>query len=622
MSAELAGNRLFTALDADGKPITGAHAYFYLAGSSTPANVYHEAALSTPWNQSTSGGSQLESDSSGRFPSVYFSTSVALKCVIKDAGGATIPNGTIDPFNTVDASLTVVANLNDASDGNGADMILYKRRTDATGTFAMTVRDRLGYDVNVMEWISSRALRDAVVARSVGSGSYTALTAYLQAAFDNAPLGCRLIFPPGTYPVNDTLTMSRQMDLIAPGGLSTRLTGNFSGVAKNLLNVEVSVASALAGDVRLMQFEGLTLYCNSGGADMIFVQNQTPMASNLQMGMRHMAIGGGSETGKGLHFKGVVTQVHVIERCLLDDGIHLEGIADSCTFRDNLVGGASPNVAFTVAMAEGAWKTLFDHNTIVNKNGAFDIQAGGQIDIIRCQMEQSGVNAGPHQATVNIVPTAVGIRQVNIEGCNFGGGGNVEVSIYADGGAGFFTDQLNIGPNNTFNTTNSLVDVVLNSTGVRWANIHPEQRLRGNRGTTVITGSTASANTDDNRLAVTDSGVGTMGVVKLAATLTIGNAWASTGFSYTKAPDGTVSFTGKLTAGTVTAATIITTLPAGFRPAADTILSCATGAADGVIAKLKVSTAGVITVIFCAAAADVYLPPFTAIRHTKYDPGA
>ena len=81
----------------------GAKATFYLAGTTTPATVYQDQALSTPH------ASPVEADANGAFPQVWGSSGINLKAVIVDSAGATIE--TIDPVGLV--------NL----DGNTANLI-------------------------------------------------------------------------------------------------------------------------------------------------------------------------------------------------------------------------------------------------------------------------------------------------------------------------------------------------------------------------------------------------------------------------------------------------------------------------------------------------------------------
>src|SRR5215210_5588818 len=77
--SELLGNRLFTALDADGRVISGARASFFLAGTTTPADVYQDGALTTPHAQ------PVVADSAGRFPDVYLDPAVSYRMDLDDA---------------------------------------------------------------------------------------------------------------------------------------------------------------------------------------------------------------------------------------------------------------------------------------------------------------------------------------------------------------------------------------------------------------------------------------------------------------------------------------------------------------------------------------------------------
>lgn len=84
---------LHTALDADAAPINAATASFFLTTTTTPADVYHDAAMGTPWVQ------PIAADSAGRFPTIYLDPSITYKMVYKDAGGVTID--TFDPVNSI-----------------------------------------------------------------------------------------------------------------------------------------------------------------------------------------------------------------------------------------------------------------------------------------------------------------------------------------------------------------------------------------------------------------------------------------------------------------------------------------------------------------------------------------
>ncbi len=83
----------FQVLDTNGDPVVGAKAYFYLAGTTTATDIYQEKSLTTPH------ANPVIADSTGTFASIYIDTTIALKCVIKDADDVTIR--TIDYVSTV-----------------------------------------------------------------------------------------------------------------------------------------------------------------------------------------------------------------------------------------------------------------------------------------------------------------------------------------------------------------------------------------------------------------------------------------------------------------------------------------------------------------------------------------
>lgn len=82
---------IFDIYDADGNPISGGSADFYLTGTTTPAIVYADNALTTPRTQ------PVPSDSAGRFPVMYLDSSVLYRMKVFDAHGVLIRD--IDPLN-------------------------------------------------------------------------------------------------------------------------------------------------------------------------------------------------------------------------------------------------------------------------------------------------------------------------------------------------------------------------------------------------------------------------------------------------------------------------------------------------------------------------------------------
>jgi hypothetical protein len=96
MSGVLAPAYYHTAMLDSGAIAPGAQLFFFLTGSSTPAAVYHDAALATPWTV------PAVCDSAGRIVVYLDPTIGALKLVQKDNLGVTF-GPTVDPVTPVNA---------------------------------------------------------------------------------------------------------------------------------------------------------------------------------------------------------------------------------------------------------------------------------------------------------------------------------------------------------------------------------------------------------------------------------------------------------------------------------------------------------------------------------------
>ena len=89
--AQLFAQPFYTAFDTNGEPISGAKAYFYATGTTTPQSVYTSAALTT------AHASPVVADSAGRFAAIFLNPDQTYRFDLKDASGALIK--TVDPIN-------------------------------------------------------------------------------------------------------------------------------------------------------------------------------------------------------------------------------------------------------------------------------------------------------------------------------------------------------------------------------------------------------------------------------------------------------------------------------------------------------------------------------------------
>lgn len=86
-------NQIMVALprftDANGDPVSGARAYFYQSGTTTPITVYSDEALSV------AHATPVVADAGGRFPQVFYGGAFQPKVVVKDAADVTLDQ--LDP---------------------------------------------------------------------------------------------------------------------------------------------------------------------------------------------------------------------------------------------------------------------------------------------------------------------------------------------------------------------------------------------------------------------------------------------------------------------------------------------------------------------------------------------
>ncbi len=162
-------------LTSNAAPGAGYVAYFYLAGTTTPATVYTTSALDT------AHGVSVTADSQGKFAQV-FNDGTALKCIVKDATGATVD--TIDPVPGVSASVSGAA---DVTFSPTAELPFTNVQDAIVGAAASAAA---GFDIYGLGVTGSSALIANIDATNTASGSYR---------FDNTTTGT---FPTQSAAVN------------------------------------------------------------------------------------------------------------------------------------------------------------------------------------------------------------------------------------------------------------------------------------------------------------------------------------------------------------------------------------------------------------------------------------
>jgi hypothetical protein len=400
------------------------------------------------------------------------------------------------------------------------------------------------------------------------------MTAAVQSAIDATWLGCSVLFGPLPYVVSGTgdscLTLTRNVNLKGLGyrGSSIRADITAGNTTTNIVNVEVTANGAYT-DVRNMRIEGINFWFTAGGKSSIeAIDGPSPLLPQHKFTVTDcglMGVGGYAISIQGgFNFSEV-------SRCQIDGGIYYPFISDGQKVYDNVFFGN--NVGVWMYADFGTYSHVIQNNSFNCRDGAVWIQNGSQIKIRDNQMEQSGVNASTWSAMVTIIGGAYQSRSIDITGNNFGGGSNYDYSV------AIFNAHSTVIRDNEFQTPATSDIYIYDSTG--------DSTVIGyNRGLT----------------AISDGGAGSYGTTKDSTHVTFTNSWAAgVGFSFIKSENRVVSFTGSATTGTLTAGTAIMTIPAGFRPRADSYHTLATG--TGSVRVLVTAATGVVT-IFHAAAPD------------------
>lgn len=196
MAGVLLSNPIFDLNDANGKPLGGALATFYLTGTTTLADIYADADLSTPLDN------PLEADSAGRWVSIYLDPAITYALKLEKADGADIR--TIDPINS---PVTALASNVTFTQGG-------------TGAVNRTAQAKLRETVSVLDFWESGDHGPAILA---------ALT-YLDSIG-----GGTLWFPPGDYtittPIAKVLSEGVSIHIVGYGAFinGTSVTGSTPG---------------------------------------------------------------------------------------------------------------------------------------------------------------------------------------------------------------------------------------------------------------------------------------------------------------------------------------------------------------------------------------------------------
>jgi hypothetical protein len=416
-------------------------------------------------------------------------------------------------------------------------------------------------------------------------------TARIQRALDEAPVGCDLIFPAGSYRIVRQLNVTRRVNIVGQGAM---FFGNF-GADRSGDMFAINIVDEISRDNRCQRIEGIRASFITGGRNLIRVSNQPPNNANIGMLIRNNVLATlPDSTGHCIRMEGLGTHFNTIEDCQIENGIHL-ACADGTIVTGCLIFGEKP--AVTLDLFEGAFHTRILTNGLIARDGALHIRNGSQVFFEGNHIEQAqiyGRNRSTSGASLWIESQRYVSRFIHVSRNNFGGGTNLDTNIHVDRSCeDLFIDH------NMFNVTGSGHDIRLMDPSVKWARIGPNNAVRG------LPAQRPGLDPGDP-LRVLDRATGSYGIKKGAADLGgLQNGWAGTpDLRFWKSLDDVLRFEGRLRVGRNGPGTAVGRLPDGFRPRSDTAILCPTG--DGP-ATLLVGADGTIRALQVLPAAELHM---------------
>lgn len=608
--------------DSNGRPLNGGQLFTYAAGTTTPKATYQDAAGMIPNTNPIVLNERGEAV-------VYGSGNYRM--ILKNALGATIwdRDNVASGVSGTDLSGDTGASLI-GWDGTTLDQILKSRLTRVVDTISqLRALDKTKYtravifgynavgdggyqvfwfdpadttsadnnvtiivgadnarwkSVNVKELIPQQA-----GAKNDGTTDASVALRRVQVALPmyatwRIPASPGLVYPVSSDGGGQCLDFSRPMNIVADGDYGAIRPVDGTTVNNILLKPDPNFAD------NCTKWEGISLGNPSDGTRKglsgIFVDTQVA-GSNLRKKLfsRLSIMPSSTANAAGfLHINSTPNNVNggmyssAIENSSIGGGINLQASGDSNTIHKNIISG--PNTGIYASLTLGASLLTMVDNNITNTNGQFRIDAGSRFKILRNNCEQTVPFTGSQQYACDIA----------------GSNGTMSTGAIRDNLLSIFSGITNSGVVRIANAiaTDVRDNVILNSNaggvGIVVASDAVNTRIGPNTfGSSIVT-------------QVSDSGVGTMGVIKVINTFA--NNWQNSAVAPTatgrfmKDGHGVVHLAGKLALGTTTSGTLMFTLPAGFRPDQPCAFPIMTYAgATLTMGEMRIDTGGNVTFI-------------------------
>ena len=351
------------------------------------------------------------------------------------------------------------------------------------------------------------------------------------------------------------------------------------------------------GDFTLSSLQDIAIHNPFTGARVgragIFLDTQTAGSNQVALfSLERIAIGGGSNYGFW-HLNNSANNPNGGMYCsrfvgnVIKGGMKLENSGDSNNIMENILTG--DNIGVNASLVSGASLLQIQGNNITNNGGAIRIDAGSRFRILGNNIENyiaAGAAAQNNAAVINITGS---------NGIVFGG--VIQENLISAFASSDATILLRLRNSRGVSVENN---VFLNgagaTTGIDIGSDCQDVRIGPNVFSSAVT------------TKVVDNGAGTMGVVKTAS---LQNGWVAflathATFKFIKSSDGLVHCYGAIKNGTTTNGTLITTLPAGFRPSE--IIRCPIQVINGgtpQLAEMTIESDGSVRINYVLANSQV-----------------
>jgi len=254
-------------------------------------------------------------------------------------------------------------------------------------------------------------------------------TIAIQKALDSVSIGSTLLFTDGAYKITSTLMLTRNVSIKGTGNRSVVIRGDSLPANSPLLDIAITDNGGFL-DVRNWALEDITMFQNLGGNHCVQIAGGFALITSA---IRNCNFNASTvNNGKSLNVLNTQWTHSIFELNTCGSPLYL-ACGDANVFNKNMMLHGSGGPAFVIDIVNGVRNNTIMDNTIVSRDGALHVVNGSEIRFLNNQVEQFqtyGVNQSVPSASVYIEGSLRRSTNCVIENNNFGGGTNVDYSVY------------------------------------------------------------------------------------------------------------------------------------------------------------------------------------------------